>query len=207
MCSSRCAKPERPGRSLREPTSYHTSTETTGVEWSSEQMTRRPFGSVNCSNAIRPACAESAPGMIMSNTNSWRMGSGLRGEKRERVDFEDSPLLLVRERQCQELIDVLPKVFHAWTGPVGTPQHRVHKLGQARKVVQQVGRRNARDVEPDFPMTSQDKERLLHVQRPPAMRHHQLQIGEIDGDVVQLHRVAVLRPGARKDRRAGVDQN
>src|SRR4051812_15935720 len=123
MCSKRWANPERPGRSLREPTSYHRSTETTGVEWSSEKMTRRPFGSVNCSNAIRPAWAASTPGTSSSSTNSRRMGSGLRGEKRECVGFEDSPLLLVRERQGQELIDVLPEVFHARTGPVGTPQH------------------------------------------------------------------------------------
>src|SRR5881396_4441864 len=136
-------------------------------------MMRRPFGSVNCSNAMRPACAESTPG-ISSSTNNWRMGSRLRGEKRERVGFEDSPLLLVRERQGQKLIDVLPKVFHARTGPVGAPQHTVHDLRQAGKVLQQLGGRNARDVEPDFPMTSQDEERLVHVKRPPTMRHDQL---------------------------------
>src|SRR5258707_5354256 len=129
-------------------------------------MTRRPFGSVNCSNAMRPACAESTPGMSSSSTNSWRMGSGLHGEKRKRVGFEDRPLLLGRQRQGQELIDVLPKVFHARTGPVGAPQHTIHDLRQAGKVLQQLGGRNARDVEPDFPMTSQDEERLLHVERP-----------------------------------------
>src|SRR2546426_8776398 len=102
-------------------------------------MTRRPFGSVNCSNAMRPACAASTPGMVMSNTtNSLRMDSGLRGEKRKRVGFEDSPLLLVRERQGQKLIDVLPEVFHSRTGPVGPPQHAVHKLRQAGKVLQQL---------------------------------------------------------------------
>src|SRR3989454_12383124 len=137
-------------------------------------MTRRPFGSVNCSNAMRPACAESAPGMVSSSTNSLRMGSGLRGEQRKSVGFEDGPLLLVRERQGQELIDVLTEVFHSRTGPVRTPQHAVHDLRQAGKVLQQLGGRNARDVEPDFPMASQDKERLLHVQRPAAMRHDEL---------------------------------
>src|SRR5216683_1435496 len=102
-------------------------------------MTRRPFGSANCSNAMRPACAESTPGMAISNnTNILRMGSGLRGEKRQSVGFEDSPLLLLRERQGQELIDVLTEVFHSRTGPVGTPQHAVHNLRQARKVLQQL---------------------------------------------------------------------
>jgi len=40
-------------------------------------------------------------GMSSSSTNSWRMGSGLHGEKRKRVSFEDRPLLLGRERQGQ----------------------------------------------------------------------------------------------------------
>src|SRR2546428_962134 len=151
-------------------------------------MTRRPFGSVNCSNAMRPACAPSTPGMVMSNnTNRLRMDSGLRGEKRKSVGFEDGPLLLVRERQGQELIDVLTEVFHSRTGPVGTPQHAVHNLREAGKILQQLGGRNARDVEPDFPMTSQDKESFLHVERPSAVCHYQLQIRKIDGDVVQLH--------------------
>src|SRR5712664_388350 len=102
-------------------------------------MTRRPFGSVNCSNAMRPACAESTPGMVSSNnTNSLRMGSGLRGEKRQSVGFENGPLLLLRERQSQELIDVLTEVLHSRTGPVVTPQHAVHNLRQAGKVLQEL---------------------------------------------------------------------
>src|SRR5438445_6657115 len=108
-------------------------------------MTRRPFGSVNCSNAMRPACAASAPGRVSSSTSSLRMGSGLRGEQRQSVGFEDGPLLLLSERQGQELIDVLTEVFHSRTGPVSTPQHAVHNLREAGKVLQQLGGRNARD--------------------------------------------------------------
>src|SRR5882762_10120738 len=151
-------------------------------------MTRRPFGRVNCSNAMRPACVvstpESTPGMSSSKTNNWRMGSGLHGKKRESVGFEDSLLLLFRKRQGQELIDVLPEVFHARAGPIGAPEHALSDLRQAGKVLQQLGGRNARHVESDFPMTSQDEKRLLHVQRPSTVRHHQLQIGKIDRDVV-----------------------
>src|SRR6266568_6635587 len=130
-------------------------------------MTRRPLGSVNCSNAIRPAgavagaaCAISVPGSSTSSTNSLRMGSRLHREERQRVGFEDSLLLLVRKRQGQELIDVLPEVFHTGAGPVGAPQHAARDLRQAGKVLQQLGGRNARDVEPDFPMTSQDEKRF-----------------------------------------------
>ena len=49
MCSNRWANPERPARSLRDPTSYQTSTDTIGVEWSSDQTTVSPLGRVNCS--------------------------------------------------------------------------------------------------------------------------------------------------------------
>src|SRR6266576_5865478 len=106
-------------------------------------MTRRPFGSVNCSNAMRPACAERMPGTPINNTNSLRMGSRLHGKERKRVGFEDSLLLLVRKRQGQELIDVLPEVFNTGAGPVGAPQHSARDLRQAGKVLQQLGGRNA----------------------------------------------------------------
>src|SRR3989442_10701085 len=125
-------------------------------------MTRRPFGSVNCSNAMRPACAPSTPGMVMSNnTNSLRMDSGLRGEERKSVGFEDGPLLLVRERQGQELIDVLTEVFHSRTGPVGTPQHAVHNLREAGKRIPPLGGWHDPEVEPLISLTTQVKETFL----------------------------------------------
>ena len=49
MCSNRWAKPERPARSFRDPALYHRSTDTIGVEWSSEYTTRNPFGRVKAS--------------------------------------------------------------------------------------------------------------------------------------------------------------
>src|SRR6266853_1464642 len=98
-------------------------------------MIRRPFGSVNSSNAMRPdgagaageaaRCAASVAGSIDSRTHSLRMGPRLHREERQRVGFEDSLLLLVRKRQGQELIDVLPEVFHAGAGPIRPPQHTV----------------------------------------------------------------------------------
>src|SRR2546427_12150988 len=110
-------------------------------------MTRRPFGSVNCSNAMRPACAASTPGMVISSTHSLRMGSGLRGEERKGVGFEDGPLLFVGERQGQELIHVLTADFHSPTRPVGTPHHAVHKLPHAGSVLHHGAWPDARDVE------------------------------------------------------------
>src|SRR5205807_9672226 len=131
-------------------------------------MTRRPFGRVNSSNAMRPGepcgvCAGTVAGRSTTRANKLRMGSGLRGKKRKRVGFEDSLVLLLGKRQGQELIDVLPEISHARTGPIGAPEYAVGDLRQAGKVLQQPGGRNARHVESDFPMTSQDEKRLLHV--------------------------------------------
>src|SRR5207249_8997398 len=63
------------------------------------------------------------------------------------------------------------------------------------------------DVEPHPPVASQNEKRLLHVQRPTAVRHDEAQIGKVDGDVVELQRVAVLGAGAGKNARAGVDHH
>ena len=46
MCSNRCAKPERCGRSFALPTWYHTFTVTMGVVWSSDRTTVSPLSSV-----------------------------------------------------------------------------------------------------------------------------------------------------------------
>src|SRR5437016_13461077 len=133
-------------------------------------MTRRPLGSVNCSNAMRPAgvCARNVAGRSNTRTNKLRMVSGLHGKKRKRVGFEDGLLLLFRKRQGQELIDVLSEVFHARAGPISAPEHAVGELRQAGKVLQQLGGRNARYVESDFPMTSHDEKRFLLVHLPSA---------------------------------------
>src|SRR2546422_1978570 len=90
-------------------------------------MIRRPLGSVNCSNAMRPAgvCARNVAGRSSTRANNLRMGSQLHGKKRQRVGFEDRLLLLFRKRQGQELIDVLPEILHARAGPIGAPEHTV----------------------------------------------------------------------------------
>src|SRR5437870_4442339 len=110
-------------------------------------MMRRPFGSVNCSYAIRPAgevaCAANVPGITNSSANSLRMWARLHRKERQSVGFEDRLLLRFRQRQGQELIDVLPKIFHTGAGPIGAPQDTVGDLQQAGKVLQQLGGRNA----------------------------------------------------------------
>src|SRR6266700_6463046 len=56
-------------------------------------------------------------------------------------------------------------------------------------------------------MTSQDEKRFLHVQLASAVRHDELEIGKIDGDVVELQRIPVLRARPGKDRGAGVNHH
>src|SRR5262245_61788357 len=51
-CSNRCAKPVRPCASSLDPTWYHTSTATSGLERSTCRITGSPFSSTNVSNAI-----------------------------------------------------------------------------------------------------------------------------------------------------------
>src|SRR5439155_20430345 len=98
-----------------------------------------------------------------------RMWAKLHREERQSVGFEDRLLLRFRQRQGQELIDVLPEILHTGAGPIGAPQHAVYDLRQAGKVLQQLGGRNACDIEPDLPMTSQAEKRFLHVQRTSAV--------------------------------------
>ncbi len=52
MCSKRCAKPVRPGRSFRDPTPYHRLTATTGTDGSRDSTTLSPLPRLNRSNGI-----------------------------------------------------------------------------------------------------------------------------------------------------------
>src|SRR5213079_2712916 len=125
----------------------------------------------------------------------------------QRIGLENRLLVRVAERQRQELVDVEPHIFHARARPVGAPEDLIRELRQTRKVLQQAGGRYPGDVEPHPPVASQNEKRLLHVERPAAVRHYDAEIGKIDRDVVELHRVAVLgaRPGENTG--AGVDHH
>src|SRR2546423_14409955 len=94
-----------------------------------------------------PAWADSAAGRSSDTTTSVRMSSGLRGKERQRIGLEDGPALAVIERQRHELIDVLSQILDAGARPVGAPEDAVGDLRQAGKVLQQLGRRNARHVQ------------------------------------------------------------
>src|SRR5205085_9636373 len=55
ICSNRWAKPVRPGRSFAEPTWYQRFTATIGAVWSSDSVTKSPFGNENVSIGMRIA--------------------------------------------------------------------------------------------------------------------------------------------------------
>src|SRR2546430_11036618 len=72
-------------------------------------------------------------------------------EQSQRIGLQNGLPVRVGERECQELIDVLAHVPDARARPIGSPQHAVGHLGQARKVLQQAGGGTPGDVEPAAP--------------------------------------------------------
>src|ERR671918_393282 len=102
---------------------------------------------------MRPACAPSGAGARPSTI-------GLASRKKsERIVLEYRVLVLGRERQRQELVDVPAEVTHTGTRPVGPPEDAGRDLREAGKVLQELAGRNAGDVEPHVLMTSQDEKR------------------------------------------------
>src|SRR3989454_5832588 len=149
-------------------------------------------------------------------TSNWRCCAGgdwaaaatlTSREQSQRIGLEDGLLLRGVEREREKLVDVQLHVLHPRTRPVGAPQHAVGDLGEARKVLQQPGGGNPGHVEPDLRVPSKNEECLLHVQRASPMGHHELQVREVDRDVVQLHRIAVLGSRAGKYARPRVHRS
>src|SRR3954462_7008358 len=77
-CSDRCAKPVRPGDSSFDPTWYHTSTATRGLERSTCRITGSPFASTNVSNAIVSIGGSREPA-------SWHESAPVRGRNRRKL--------------------------------------------------------------------------------------------------------------------------
>src|SRR6516162_8441716 len=63
-CSNRCANPVRPGTSSFDPTWYHKSTATRGLDRSTCRMTVRPFASTNVSKSIFNVVKEGPARMV-----------------------------------------------------------------------------------------------------------------------------------------------
>src|SRR5438445_12525809 len=82
----------------------------------------------------------------------------------QRIRLENRGPVRVGERELEELVDVVPQILHPGTRPVRAPQRAVGDLRQAGKVLQQLGGRNPRHVEPDVVVTAQAEERLGHVE-------------------------------------------
>src|SRR5271166_6395932 len=120
---------------------------------------------------------------------------------------ENAPLCLRRQWQRPEGVERFLDVAHAWAGPVATKKRFVGDLCQARKVLEQVRRRNAANIQVNIGMAAYQEERSAHPKRPASMCEHDLQVGKIDRYIVDVDRVSVLVARARKDRCAGVEHN
>ena len=118
---------------------------------------------------------------------------------------QDLPLNHGQQRQREKLIEILTQILDARAGPVGAPYGLVGDFTEARKVVEQLRRRDTRDLEPDIGVPPEDEKRLLAPERAAAMGHHDLKIGEIDRHIVQLERIAVFGSCTGEDAGPGVN--
>src|SRR4051794_12902640 len=114
---------------------------------------------------------------------------------------------LIGKRQGQELIQVLLEILDSRARPVGPPNHPVCDFSQPGEVLEQFGGRNSRELQVYPLMPPQYEKSFVHPQGPSTMGHYDGEIGEIDRHVIQLHRMAVLRPGTGENAGAGVDQD
>src|SRR5271157_3315515 len=112
---------------------------------------------------------------------------------------ENAPLCLRRQWQCPEGVERFLDVAHAWAGPVAPEERFVGDLWQARKVLEQVRRRNATNIQVNIGMAAHQEEGSVHPKRPASMCKHNLQVRKIDRYIVDVYRVTVLAARARKD--------
>src|SRR5580658_4701311 len=101
--------------------------------------------------------------------------------------------------QRPEFIKILLNVRHPRTRPIRTEQSLVRNLFETRKILEQALGRDPADVEIHVGMAANEKECGLHPERTPPMRQQDPELGKIDSDVVDIHRIAVLISCSRKD--------
>src|ERR1019366_3869262 len=102
---------------------------------------------------------------------------------------ENEPLGFRRQWQRPEGVEGVLDVVHAWPWPVATEERFVGDLFQARKVLQQVRRRNATDVQVNIGMAAYQEKGSAHPERPASMGKHNLQVRKIDRYIVDVDRV------------------
>src|SRR5439155_21401227 len=82
---------------------------------------------------------------------------------------ENVPLCLRWQRQCPERVQRFFNVAHPRSRPVATEQRLVRDLWQARKVLEQVRRGNAADVEINIGMAAHEEGGGVQPERPASM--------------------------------------
>src|SRR5262249_21911719 len=120
---------------------------------------------------------------------------------------KDSPFRPFGERQRAERFDVLLHRRDAGAGVVGPPQTFIGELFQPRKILEQLLRRNPREIQMDIGVAAGEKDGGLHVERSARVREDQPQAREVHGHVVGRHRIGEPVSRARKDRSARVNHH
>ena len=103
------------------------------------------------------------------------------------------------DRQRLKFIEVTLDVLDAGARPVSAKQRLVSDLIQPREILQQSFGRNPADVQIDIGVTPQKKESRIHPQWAAAMGQQYFELRKIDGNVVNINRIAIFIPRAGKN--------
>ncbi len=92
-------------------------------------------------------------------------------------------------------------------GPVGPKKDLFRKSRQRREVVEQARGRDPAHLEPDVGKAARQEDRRLHPDRSTSVREDDRKLGEIEGDVLDHHRIGVPVAGPWKDAGAGMEDH
>src|SRR5580704_4067073 len=115
-----------------------------------------------CSTSRSPSRASSPP---TKKPTASEFCPASAWEKPRGIIVQDLALGLGANRQRVELLDVALDGRHTWPGPVRAPQHFIRDILDARKILHQFLRRNARNIHIHILMPPHEKERFIHPQR------------------------------------------
>src|SRR6266545_2514037 len=120
---------------------------------------------------------------------------------------EDASLRVVRERQRQEVLDVLPHRRNPRAREVGPPQTPTRDLLKTGEILQQLARRDPGEVQVHVRMAPHEEHGSLHEERASRVCEHDRQPRKIHGHVVHADRVGEAVPRAGEDRGRGVNHD
>src|ERR1019366_2391702 len=96
------------------------------------------------------------------------------------------------QRECAESIQRFLDLARTRTRPVAAEHGFVRDLRQTRKVLEQLPRRNAADVQVNIRMATHQEKGGVHPEWAPAMGEHNLELRKINRHIVDVNRVSIL---------------